>query len=427
MSPRRILAAASLALGLTLGPVARAEAERDPLVFVADPQFGVETTTRTFDSIGRLVLHYGDALPRFGLDESTAIGKATGILGRALRITFLDEPLAELTTVAVHEVGGHGGRGRELGLSPTFLFYLPGIYRPLLAPDDPEHAAAFTTFLSPSVAEEPRITLGTLGGLEANWTHAFWINARIARSGGRAHYGDLLTYGLSKIVYADTFFSPSLRRNAGESPSDVAAYLTELQEQSNQWRRSDRERLARRLSTGYLWNLADPMLLAAAYGAVVGTLVRGERSTQLPLPSWDGTSILLTPRFLLSPFGPEQGFDLFLSRQRRLLNLYGRVGTSGLASYWGAGGKLLGVDVVDRVVLGAELDFWRQPILDLEVRADYRRELSVGVNAGLYADLRLTDIVWLTGKIAAKTPGFVMAQPIAGGVHGYAGLSIAWP
>ena len=50
-----------------------------------------------------------------------------------------------------------------------------------------------------------------------------------------------------------------------------------------------------------------------------------------------------------------------------------------------------------------------------------------GVNTGLFGDVKLTKELALTGKLAVKTPGYVMAQPIAGGVHGYFGLSVAWP
>ncbi len=423
---RELAAAATLFAITAVSPRASAAGPppREPLVFVADPDMGVETTVRTTDSIGRVLYRYEDALPPIHVDERTLLGKTAAVIGRGLKLVFFDEPIAELVSAGAHEVGGHGARARELGLEPTYVFYLPGIYRRIFSPDDEGEAGAYTQYLAPGVVEGDRALLGTIGGLEANYVHAWWIQARILRADGWAHHGDLLTYAVSKLTYADSFFSVPAD---GSSGNDVASYVTELQDRSNEWRAEDRRRIARRLGAAYLWNVLDPTLLYAVYGTLVESLWQGKRFMRMPLPSIAGTSVLVSPRFGLTPFGAEQYVDLFLARGRTLLDAYARVGTSGLYEYYGAGARVLGLRASERVSLGGELDVWRQPEILEGERAVFEPPYVLGMNAGAYADIRVASIVGVTGKLAAKTPGYVSGQPIGAGIHGYVGFSLAWP
>jgi hypothetical protein len=419
--------ASLLAVGSPRVASAGEPASREPLVFVADPKFGVETSVRTIDSLGRVAFRYEDALPSVELGAGPS-ERLARYFGRVTKLFFLDEPIAELTTVVAHEVGGHGARGRELGLRPTFQLYLPGIYRILFSAPVNDEVAGSTTFNTGVIVEEPREITSTLGGLEANYVQAWWINARIVRARGWVHHGDLLVYAASKLAYADSFVSPSIERPRSPSSNDVSSYVTSLQELSNGWRAEDGRRIARRLRAGYLVNLVDPTLLYAMYGTVVSTLVEGARMSRMPLPSIRGVSLLLTPRFGLTPFGAEQMLDVFLAdRSGRMLDVYARVGTSGIASYYGAGARILGVRASERITAGGELDVWRQPQILLDERGVFDTPVRAGVNVGLYGDVRITRELGLTGKLAAKTPGYVMGQPIVGGPHGYLGVSLAWP
>ena len=428
---KRAAGVASALLAVASSSVASAEPvgpAREPYVFVADPKLGVETSVRTIDSLARIAFRYEDALPSFDVDERRLPGKLLGLLGRTVELVFLDEPIAELTSLVAHEAGGHGARARELGLRPTYLFYLPGVYRPLFSARDEERAGAFTTYQTAGLIEEPANVIGTLGGLEANYVHAWWLNARIVRAGGWVHHGDLLVYGASKLMYAESFLSSSAEERGAASGNDVESYVTSLQELSNGWRVEDRRRIARRLAAGYLWNLADPTLLYALYGTVVSRLAHGERTSRMPLPGINGAAVLLSPRFALTPFGGEQGLDLMIADRRgAMLDVYARVGSSGLASYYGAGARALGARVGSRVRLGGELDVWRQPEILLGERAVFDPPTRLGLNVGVYGDVWLTKELALTGKLGAKSPGYVSGLPIAGGPHGYLGVSVAWP
>lgn len=420
---RELVAVAALALGVTLSGEVRAE---EPLVFVGNPTMGVEPTVRSTDSVARLAYRYEGLIPEVAMDESRFPGNVLGVLGRGLKLVLVDEPIAELTSLLTHEVGGHGARARELGLDPTFLFYLPTVYRKVFARNDEERAGAFTQFNTRSVVEGDRAMFGTLSGLEANYVHAWWINARIVRARGRVHHGDLLVYLTSKLPYADSIISPP--DEGTQTGNDIGSYVTHLQDRFNRWQPSDRRAIGRRLAAGYLWNLLDPTLLYAFYGTLVANVVQGRSVTKMPLPRIGDTTVFLTPRFALSPFGAEHTLDLFLARSEgRMLDVYGRVVSSGLADAYGVGARVLGIRAGERTTLGAELDFWRQPEILLDSRGVFERPQRLGLNAGAFFDVRIASIVGITGKIASKTPGWVVGQPASGGLHGYLGVSLALP
>lgn len=419
---REVASALATAVGLTVAAEARAE---EPLVFAFDPKMGVESTVRSTDSVARVIYRYENVLPDVPLDESRFPGNALGVIGRGLKLILVDAPLAELTSIVDHEVGGHGGRGRELGLEPTFLFYLPAVYRRVFAPDDEARAGAFTQFLTRNAVEGDRAMLGTLGGLEANYVHAWWINARIVRAHGRVHHGDLLVYLASKLPYADSVYD--VPPEGGDGGNDISSYVTHLQDRFNRWRPGDRRAIAGRLGAGYVWNLVDPTLFYALYGTLVANVWQGRPYTKMPLPRIGDTTVFLSPRFALSPFGAEQTLDVFLGRGERMLDLYGRVVSSGLADAYGVGARVLGIRAGDRTTLGAELDLWRQPEMLLDARGVYDRPQRLGLNAGAFFDVRVASIFGITGKIASKTPGWVVGQPVSGGLHGYLGVSLALP
>lgn len=396
----------------------------EPLVFVADPKMGVETTVRSTDSIGRVVFRYEEALPAIAVNERTFWGKGAAVIGRGLELVFFDEPIAELVSAAAHEVGGHGARARELGLDPSYVFYLPGVYRAIFSPGDRGEAGAYTQYLARGVVEGDRALLGTLGGLEANYVHAWWIQSRIVRANGWVHHGDLLVYAASKLTYGNTLLAPPQDAASG---NDVATYVTGLQDRKNQWRPEDRRRIARRIAAASLWNVLDPTLFYALYGTLVAKVWRGERTSRMPLPTIGGTTLLLSPRFGLTPFGAENTLDVFVARDGTMLDAYARVGTTGIADSYGVGARVLGIRAGERVTLGGELDVWRQPEVLLDERAVFDRPYRVGMNAGAYVDVHVASVLGITGKLASKTAGYVSGQPIAGGVHGYLGVSLALP
>ncbi len=434
-APRwRALAAAALAT-CTAGtaradePSADRRAPRAEHVFVADPDFTMEGNVRTFESFGRVLFLYEKALPTWS-DNAVALAA-----GRTAKLLFLDAPLAYLTAVTIHEVAGHGARGRELGRSPVFSFKLPEPYRSLLSPGDDEANLARSR---DGIRGQPdKDVLFVMGGTEANHVTCQWLNRRLVAMGGRAHHADLLVYGVSRVAYASSFLGSDIESGSAGGSDDVAAYVDALQARFDAGGADDRRRVASRLRAGYIWNLFDPTLALSVWGTLVDALGRGRAYSELPLPQLGGLVVYPAPRFGLTPFGGEQAIDVRFAPARDrdgrgpgrafatwVGEVYGRVGTSGLARYQGAGAKLLDVRVAEPVRAGAELDVWNQPVVDLEARSWFDRPNRLGANVGAFGRLALFDRVGVTAKLGYKSWGHVQGLPIAAGLHGYIGLSL---
>lgn len=408
------------------GPAVADAPSRPDYVLVADPKLGMEGGVLTFGSIGRLIYHYEDALPRLvDVDEAATVsGKFVGILGRSLKLVFLDDPLADVESTAIHEVFGHGARAREFGQQPNYTFTLPGVYCLILSPKDKECTSLAKVQRSPELRDQDLAI--TLGGIESNYLTAWWINVQIMQTGGWAHHGDLLVYLRSKGSYVTSFFDGDLKVAGLLQPpsNDVDHYVTGLQDRFNRWRPEDRASIASKLQSAYLWNLFDPTLLFAFYSTVVNSIYRGERYSRLPLPSVGDTSFYPVPRFNVSPFGAEHYLDVFLSRRGAALDLYARIGSSGLASYSGAGVRVMGWRPFKRLGLGGELDVWNQPETLPYERAVYNRQNRYGGNVGALVDVSVIDRIGASVKIAYKSEGYLMGQPLGDGLYGYAGITI---
>jgi hypothetical protein len=406
-------------------PPADVDPRQPPLVFVADPRFGMEGGIRTTESLGRLVFRYELALPEVPLDETRSLGKAAAFGGRLARWIFVDTALAQFEETSIHEVFGHGARARDLGQSPGYTLRLPAIYCAILGSGDRDGCRWFTESESTN-GQRDRDLLVTIGGLEANAVTAWWIDEHMVASDGWIHHGDLLVYAAAKLEYAPTFLSTKLdvAGGIGGVGDDVDSYVSQLQDRFNLVGSDDRRTIASRLRTAYLWNLADPMLVFAAYGTLVH-LARGDRYLKFPIPSAWGVDFYPSARFAPSPFGAEHALDLFAAAGSLVVDLYGRTGTSGLARYSGGGLRFFGLHASDRVELGGELDVWNQPETLLDVRDAFDRPQLWGMNAGASADVVLTRGFGLTARLAYKTAGWLAGQPIEAGLHGYAGVTLA--
>jgi hypothetical protein len=409
---------------------AQAEPPPPEIVLVADPKFGMEGGARTVASLGHVLFEYERLLPGLvELDDGRPLDRGLGVLGRTLKLAFLDYPLASTETVVVHEVFGHGARARELGASPTYIFRLPEPYATILSPSDGEARVSgeYQNVILPPAQD----LVVRLAGVESGYVMDWWIDAQATAAQGWIRHDDLLVYASAKVVYMSDLFSSSIE-HAGESAtdSDMAAYVTDLQSVFGRNRPEDRVAIVHKLRAGFVWNLADPTLLFTAYGTVVDSLWNGARHSRLPLPSIGETVVYVVPRFAFSPFGAEHYFDVFASRGSLLVDVYGRAGSSGLASYTGGGVRVLGWKPLHALSLGGDVDVWSQPAtvpsaVGLGMLGATRPPPtdSPGASVGLYARVAVLGKLGVTGKLAYKTSGFLMGEPIGQGFYGYVGFS----
>jgi hypothetical protein len=425
---RRVSFGVCVALVLLAGPARVRAADKPPwqseLVFATDFRLGMEAGVRSLDSLGRVVFRYDEALPPLvAFDMRTPAGRAGALMGRAAQFLFIDSAIASLESLTIHEVFGHGARARDLRQSAQFDFPAPGIYCVLLG--DGDNCTAHSKVSGGSGARD-RSLLVNAGGIEADLLTAHWVNMRTVRAGGWMHQGDALVYAFSKLTYFDSFLSPGVEVIKPSNGDDVASYVTDLQDRFNRPSADDRAQIARRLRYAYVWNLIDPMLLYANVVALTRGVAGGERWTHAPLPKIGSYDLFVAPRFGLSPFGAEHYVDVMLGRDSAVVDVYGRVGSSGLATYAGGGVRAMGLRLSSRVRAGGELDVWSQPETLLDERAVYRRPQLTGVNVGATADVRVVRNIGVLGRLAYKTSGYLSGQPISSGVYGYVGASIAF-
>jgi hypothetical protein len=64
--------------------------------------------------------------------------------------------------------------------------------------------------------------------------------------------------------------------------------------------------------------------------------------------------------------------------------------------------------------------------MPLAVHAAYDRPQLWGMNAGASADVRVAGALGVTARLAWKSRGWLTGAPIDEGLHGWAGVSIAW-
>ncbi|MHB8875903.1 MAG: hypothetical protein ACYC8T_19615 [Myxococcaceae bacterium] len=426
--PAARLFALALALLAPAAALAQPEAKaawpavpKTSLLLLVDPAMSMEPGVRTLESLTPLLFAYDAELSaRLAFDESTTTRRALGALGRLSKGVLLDVPLVQLEDTLVHEVFGHGARAREFGQRPLYDFRLPFPYRFLAG------ASTYSglTYLARTGRMDTDVPI-TAAGLEANYFQAWWTQARVLRGGGQAHYADLLRYVNEKASYLPRWASDLSQTPQGGDTSDPDAYLNQLQRRFNRYTPESRAETARALGRAYLWNAADPTLWLAVYHLLVSYGWRGERVATLPRFHFGETWAYPGTRFNLSPFGAEHYLDLFAGRGERMVSAYLRLGSSSLASYAGGGLRALGFEVYPGVLLGGEFDLWRQPELLFEYRDAFDGRTLLGGGAALHAEVRVWGRLGVVGKLALKSRGYLMGQPLAAGPYGYLGLSLA--
>ncbi|MBI2377341.1 MAG: hypothetical protein HYV07_25290 [Deltaproteobacteria bacterium] len=396
-----------------------AAADRPDLVFVVDPKLGMESGVRTIESLSRITFLYDESLRKLTqLDESEPTGKLLGVLGRGLQLSFLDGPIAGLATVLIHEVFGHGARAREAGMSPTYEFQLLPPYNWIFG--RPAGHLAQTLSADSGVLERDLSMI--TAGVEAEHLEAFWILAGAARNDFRVRRSELMLYVLAKLTYADEYLqAPGI---VDDSLGDVYRYVELLASRFNRWRPGERQEIHDRLSIAYVFHFVDPVFWVALVELTVGFLWRGEREHELPTLTVGSFRALPLARVLASPFGAEHSIEVLLANDALALDVRGRFVSSGLATAFGVGGQLMGLDLGHGFTFGGALDVWWQPRVIFEQRLVFERDDLPGASVAAYVDWTIHGGVGLTGKLALKSRGYLFGQPLDGGVYGYAGLRI---
>jgi hypothetical protein len=384
----------------------------------------MEAGVLTSASALRVLLGYPAALPALELDESEPADHAIGIAGRTAAFLFIDFPLAFYADLVNLSVFGSGARERELGQSATFQFGLVPPYSWIFG---------WSGFYSEEQVSGPIVTTGDrllsvdAAPFEAGYFSAATVNRRLAQSGGRLEYADVLLYLGGKLAYYDQFLSLTSPASSPMTGPLLQIYVADLNERFNLFRLSDEGVVAGRLQRAWFAGFIDPTFWLSFYHLFVGRLWNGERVYQVPMIEVGDLSIYPATRFNLSPFGAEHYLDVFVHAPGVTFAPYARFSSSGLATDVGGGLAILGWTIlsVPEVQLGADLDLWAQPEILLAERNVFSRPTLLGGSIAGRLDMTIAGGVGVIAKLAYKTRGYLMAQPVEAGTYGFAGIRLA--
>jgi hypothetical protein len=331
-------------------------------------------------------------------------------------------PVAALLILVQHEVDGHGGRGREFGLSPSYHFNF-------------DFSGATNLAKSPRTDEQG--SLLAAGGTEADgvMAHGILLDAMRPEGVDAAKIPLALISKLDLTLYVAQTSRPTRGNDFGKQyhdGNDMAFYLVSRQatrqgESSNDVWNGDfaidfDDRL---LQDNYddmrataLWNLLDPSLAAALYGYFHDHVLGGAARVRPPmLRVGDGLALTLGTRGFLGPQEVSRFLDLHAACRHGVATLYVRDLDSSTDRAYGYGLGLHGVPIGSYATLGLAGDAWKEPAA--------REGLRSGNGWNAAAELGLRFERWgLALKGGSKSAGFFPGLPLAKGSYVGFGASV---
>lgn len=393
----------ALTSALFLAPSLRAQSSSD-----WDPLFLGYGTEPEMDFGGRTVMSLQSLASR-AIGSIGHVGERHPGLAPAWEF-----PVAAALLLVQHEVGGHGGRAREFGLSPSYAFHY-------------DFSAATGTARPPRTNEEG--TLLAAGGTEADgvMSHRVMLDllgpegvdgAKIplafmskldltlyVRSAKRPGQGLVDQYRDGNDV-AYYLFS----RQAEERGSDPAAVWDGTYDPIPEDSFLDHNRQAAR--TAALWNLLDPSLVGAMVNYFRQHVLGGEVRVHAPvLRAGDSVGLTVGTRAALGPQEVSRYLDLYAATPRGVFTVYVRDLDSPLNRTYGGGVGVHGLRLGPGLELGLAADTWKEPDSIKSPRS------GTGWNATGELDARLGDRWGLAAKLGTKSDGFVPGLPIEDGVY----------
>lgn len=331
-------------------------------------------------------------------------------------------PVGAAILLLQHEVGGHGGRGREFGLGPSYGFGF-------------DFSGYTTTERAPRTSEE--LLLLAAGGVEADQVLARRVLLDALRpegtDGARIPLAlmtklDLTLYVLSAPRPVRGDFSDEAR-----SGNDAVIYLVARQTQRNGASAADvwnnvypidfNDPLLEdnwddaRLTA--FWNLLDPSLFAAVSSYFRDHVLRGEDRVRSPMLRAGGVGFSVGTRGALGPQSVSRFLDFHAATNRGVFTVYLRDLDSSVDRTFGLGAGVHGLRL-GRIGLGLSADFWDEP------EAPEGLYEGSGWNAAAEVDALLGNRWCLSAKVGSKSEGFLPGLPIEDGLYLGFGVQAGW-
>ncbi len=324
-------------------------------------------------------------------------------------------PVGAVVLLLQHEVGGHGGRAREFGLSPSYSIGY-------------DLSAATGTERPPKTNEEN--SLLAAGGVEADGIMAHRTLLDLLRPEGAdgAKVPLAMMAKLDLTVYVASTKNPDSGEDLVDQyrdGNDIAYYLLSRQAQRQGadpaaiWDGSYLADLDERLlrstwsdaRTTALWNLLDPLLVTSVVSYFREHVLGG--SVRVHAPAWrisDGLGLTAGTRGALGPQEVSRFLDLHAATRRGVFTVYIRDLDSSIDRTYGAGAGLhafkLGI-----LEIGLAADAWDEPESQERIRS------GSGWNATAEVDALLGERWGLAGKVGSKSDGFFPGLPLEDGAY----------
>ncbi|MFL6193538.1 MAG: hypothetical protein ACJ75H_05165 [Thermoanaerobaculia bacterium] len=334
-------------------------------------------------------------------------------------------PLAGFMVLLQHEVDGHGGRGREFGLSPSYAFNF-------------DFSAATGTERPPATNEENAL-IGS-GGTEADGVMAHRALLDFLRPEGAdgAKVPLLLISKLDLTNYVSQTKNPD--RGDGfvdqyRDGNDMAYYLASRQAWrlhapparvwSGEYQPALDDPLLERnwddMRATALWNLLDPSLAGVVVNYFREHVVGGQTRVHMPvLRAGDGVGLTVGTRGFLGPREVSRFLDLHAATRRGVMTVYVRDLDSSVDRTYGFGAGIHAFPLGSRLTLDLSADAWDEP------EAREGPGAGNGWNATAGIDTRLSGRWGISAKAGAKSDGFFPGLPIEDGAYFGLGFQGVW-
>lgn len=337
-------------------------------------------------------------------------------------------PVGAFLTVVQHEVDGHGGRGREFGLSPSYGFGFD--------------FSGYTATRRPPQTDEESSLVG-IGGVEADGVMARRILLDALRPEGvdGAKIPLAMMAKLDLSLYVSDVEKPSKKPDEFidqyKGGNDMAYYLVARQgarrriQPEEVWNGvyavDTDDPLLREtwddIRLTALWNALDPSLFAAVYSYFREHVLHGQ--VRVHPPTWrvsDALSLTLGTRGALGPQSVSRYLDLYGVTRKGVLNVYVRDLDSTFDHTWGFGAALHGFRLGSGLDVGFQADGWHEPdALEGIYFRDTQRWNVTGT-----VDATVGQRWGLSGKMGTKSKGFLPGKPADGGLYVGFGVMAAW-
>jgi hypothetical protein len=334
-------------------------------------------------------------------------------------------PIGAALLLVQHEVGGHGGRGREFGLAPSYGFGWD--------------LSGYTSTERPPATNEENLLLAA-GGAEADGIMARRILLESLEpegvDGAKIPLAfmaklDLTIYVLGTTDPGDEDFIQEYRDG-----NDTAFWAVARQAQrrsvdpADVWNGTYAVRSGDPLlednwddaKVTAVWNALDPALVSAVFAYFRDHVIGGDARVRTPLLRAGSWGFTLGTRGALGPQEVSRFLDLHAAAPWGVLTVYARDLDSSIDRAWGYGVGVHGLRLGRALRLGLQGDLWTEP----DAAERIYPEGDDGWNVSAEVDASFGGRWGVAAKVGSKSDGFFPGAPLDEGTYAGFGLTAAF-